>query len=113
MFLFCIAIEPIYARLRAAIGEEGVLYTYCDDSYLLAPSERMATVLHHAPCIFAKVGLRIGYGPGKPEIVLPKGCSRHDFPFPLDDPHVAAPHVVAGFKSCLGVPRQVDTTQSF
>jgi len=68
--------RPIYARLRDAVGEEGVLYTYCDDSYLLAPVEQMATVLHKAPKIFGKVGLRIGYGPGKTELILPRECSR-------------------------------------
>ena len=68
----------------------------------------MATVMHQAPDIFNKVGLRIDYGPGKTELILPKGCSRQDFPFPLDDPHVAAPQLVAGFKSCLGVPRHFD-----
>jgi hypothetical protein len=37
--------ELVYVRLRVAVGEEGVLYTYCNDSYLLAPKENMATVL--------------------------------------------------------------------
>jgi len=27
MFLFCLAMEPVYARMRAAVGEEGVLCT--------------------------------------------------------------------------------------
>jgi hypothetical protein len=38
--------EPVYAIMRETMGEEGDLYTYCDDSYLLAPAEQMATVLH-------------------------------------------------------------------
>ncbi len=73
----------------------------------------MATALQHAPGIFAKVGLRLGYGPGKTELILPKGCSRQDFPFPLDDPDVAAPQVVVGFKSCLGVPRHFENDPEF
>jgi hypothetical protein len=81
LFLFFITMEPVYARLRAVVGEEGVLYTYCDNSYLLVPMKHMATVLHQAPDIFSKVGLRIGYGPGKTELILPKGCSKQDFPF--------------------------------
>jgi len=72
-FLFCITMRPVYARLRDAVGEEGVLYTYCDDFYLLALAEHMATALHEAPEIFGKVGLRIGYGPGKTELILPQG----------------------------------------
>ncbi len=44
MFLFCLTMEPVYARLREAVGAEGVLYTYSDDSYVLAPKEDMAVV---------------------------------------------------------------------
>jgi hypothetical protein len=113
MFLFCMTMKPVYARLRAALGEEGVLYTYCDDSYLLAPAEQMATVMHQAPGIFGKVRLRIDYGPRKTELILPRDCSRQNFPFPLDDPQVQAPQVVAGFKSCLGVPRHFDNDPEF
>jgi hypothetical protein len=113
MFLFCITTEPVYANLREVVGEEGVLYTYCDDSYLLAPMEQMATVIHQAPCIFSKVELRIGYEPGKTELIQLQGCSRQDFPFPLDDPHAAAPQVVACFKSCLGVPIRFDNDPEF
>ena len=113
MFLFCITMGPVYDRLRAAVGEEGVLYAYCDDSYILAPVEQMATVFRTAPAIFSKVGLRLGYGPGKTELVLPKECSVEDFPYPLSDPSVPAPQVVAGFKSCLGVPRHFDNDPEF
>ncbi len=63
MFLFCITMAPVYASLRTVIGDEGVLYTYCDDAYILAPAEEMAAALQHAPGIFGKVGLRLGYGP--------------------------------------------------
>jgi hypothetical protein len=93
--------EPVYARLRVIVGEDGALYTYCDDSYIIAASERMADVLHRAP---AKVGLLIGFSPGKTELILPQGYGRHVFSYPLDNPWIAAPHVVEGFKSCLGVP---------
>jgi hypothetical protein len=113
MFLFCLTMEPVYARLRAEVGQEGVLYTYCDDSYLLAPVGQMATMFHTAPTIFGKVGLRLGYGPGKTELIVPKGTSVGDFPYPLEDPKVPAPHVGAGFKSCLGVPRHFDNDPEF
>ena len=113
MFLFCITMEPAYARLRKVVGDEVFLYTYCDDSYLLAPVEQMATMLHHALGIFNKVGMRIGSGLGKTEMILPEGCSRQDFPFPLDDPHVAATQVIACFKSCLGVPTHFDSDPWF
>jgi hypothetical protein len=91
MFSFCLTMASVYARLRAEVGEEGVLYTYCDDSYILAPVEKMAKVLHQAPDIFGKVGLRVGYGPRKTELIIPKACPRKAFPYPLDDPQVPAP----------------------
>ncbi len=99
--------EPVYASLRTAVGEEGVLYTYYDEV------EQMAIALHHAPGIFKKVGLGLGYGPGKTELMLPGGCAREDFPFPLDDPDTAAPQVVEGFKSCLGVPMHFENDPDF
>ena len=46
--------EPAYARMRAVVGDEGVLYTYCDDSYIMAPSEQMATTLQQAPGILPR-----------------------------------------------------------
>ena len=36
MFLFCLTMEPIYTRLRAAMGGHGTLYAYCDESCLVA-----------------------------------------------------------------------------
>jgi hypothetical protein len=56
---------PVYASLRTVIEDEGVLNTYCDDAYILAPAAEMAAALHHAPSIFGKVGLRLGYEQGK------------------------------------------------
>jgi hypothetical protein len=47
MFLFCVTMAPVYERLsRALVGEEGPVYAYCDDSYILAPVEQMGQVLH-------------------------------------------------------------------
>ena len=91
MFLFCVTMAPVYASLRTVIGDKGVLYTYCDDAYILAPAEGMAAASQHALGIFGKVGLRLGYGPRKTKLILPKSSSRQDFPFPLDDHDVASP----------------------
>ena len=65
----------------------------------------MADVRNHAPTIVGKVGLRIGWGPGKTELMLPQGFQRDSFPYPLDVPNFPAPQVVRGFQSYLGVPR--------
>ena len=45
MFLFCLTMEPLYMRLRAAMREQGAVYAYCDDSYLVAEPDKMAEVL--------------------------------------------------------------------
>ena len=65
MFLFCITMEPVYVRMRETMGEDGVLYTYCDDSYLLAPAEQMATVHHQATFFMARWDFGSGTGLGK------------------------------------------------
>jgi len=113
MFLFCSTMELVYARLRAVVGDDGVMYTYSDDSYIPAPKDNMAVVMEDAPRIFSKVWLRLGYGPGKTELILPRGCPGEDFPFPLNDPVVPAPQVVEGFSSCLGVPRHSSNDPEF
>ena len=82
------------------MGEEGALYTYCDDSDLIAEWEKMAEVQTQAPTIFGKVGLRIGLGPGKTLLILPEGYETSVFLYPLDNLWIEAPHVVPGFSAC-------------
>ena len=113
MFLFCLAMEPVYSRLRAAMGEQGTLYAYCDDSYLIAEPDKIDEILTQAPAIFDKVGLKIGYGPGKTDLALPRGYETQECPYPLADPEVPAPNVVLGFKACLGVLRHYYIDQAF
>jgi len=60
MFLFCFTMDPVYMRMRAAMGEEGALYAYCDDSYLILEPKKLAGVLTQASTTFGKIGLRIG-----------------------------------------------------
>jgi hypothetical protein len=72
--------EPVYMRMRAILGDQGTLYAYCDDSYLVAEPDKTAEVLAQAPAIFGKVGLKIGYGLGKIELILPRGYDIRDFP---------------------------------
>ena len=73
----------------------------------------MATILAHAPAIFGKVGLRIGLGPGKTKVILLDGYDKSLCLYPLDNPGVAAPHVVSGFSSCLVVPRRFSNDNVF
>jgi hypothetical protein len=110
-FLFCLTMEPVCARLRAVLGEEGTLFNYCDDSYLLAEPNKMAEVLEQALRIFGRVGLCIGFGPRKSELILPKYYDMKRFPYPHDSPGTHAPCVVRGFVACLGVPRHFTNDQ--
>ena len=95
------------------MGEEGALFTYRNDSCLLAESVKLAEVMDQAPTIYGKVGLRIGLGPGKTELALPQDYERRNFPYPLDIHGIATPHVVQGFSSCLGVPRHSSNDSDF
>jgi hypothetical protein len=78
-FLFCLAMQPVYSRLGALLGPEGALYAYSDDVYLLAAPVNMAVALSSALAIYKKVGLRIGWGPGKTELILPTDVDRENF----------------------------------
>jgi len=42
MFLFFLKVEPMYSRLRVAMGEQDALYAYCVDSYLVAEQQKLA-----------------------------------------------------------------------
>ena len=42
-----------------------------------------------------------------------RGYERQECPYPLDDPAVPTPHVVLGYKTCLGVPRRSCNDQAF
>ncbi len=94
---------PSYSRLGALLGPEGALYAYSDDVYLLADPINMAVALSTASAIYKKVGLRIGWGPGKTELILPTDVHCETFLSLL--PEGCNPSVVSGFSACLGVPR--------
>jgi len=95
--------QAVYSRLGALLGPKGALYAYSDDVYLLANPVNMAVALSDAPIIYKKVGLRIGWGPGKTELIFPTNVDRENFLSLLPD--ACNPSVVTGFSACLGVPR--------
>ena len=80
---------------------------------MIAEPETLKTILTHALVIYWKVGLRLGYGPGKTELILLRGHDRGTCPYPLDNLAIPAPHVVEGFEACLGVPRHHANDQAF
>jgi len=63
----------------------------------------MAIALSPAFAIYKTVGLRIGWGPGKTEIILPPHIDGRTFLSLLPEARILS--VVTGFAACLGIPR--------
>ena len=59
IFIFCIAMAPIYQALGEELGPEGMLVAYSDDCYLHGPPMKVPSTVNAAPPIFMKVGVRI------------------------------------------------------
>jgi len=59
------------------------------------------------------VGLRIGWGPCKPEVILPFHNDLESFLQHLDDQTKGLPYIVPVFGACLGVPRHVANDPKF
>jgi hypothetical protein len=113
MFLLCLAMELVYARLRVAITEEGPLYTYCDDSYLLAEPKQEGSSHRSSTIDFRQSGIKDRPWTGKNGIGAAAWLRHELVPLPLDNPGVAASHVVPEFAACLGVPRHFNNDQEF
>jgi hypothetical protein len=74
----------VYARFGALLGPDGALYAYSDDAYLVFDLVNMSIALATAPAIYMKVGLRIGWGTSKTELILPPQCDLDAFLQQLD-----------------------------
>ena len=59
------------------------------------------------------VGLQLGWGPKKTELVLPLNCDPDSLPLPRDPAGHPLPDIVSGFKACLGVPRHPACDENF
>jgi len=73
----------------------------------------MSIALANAPTIHNRVRLRIDWGPGKTELILPPRCDSNAFLQHLDAYGEGIPHIVPGFNACLGVPRNVNNDPEF
>ena len=104
---------PVYARLSTLLGPDGAQYAYFDDAYLASDPVSMSLALVATPTICKKVGLRIGGGPGKTELMLPLDCDPYAFLLLLDTFVGGLPHIVTGFNACLGVPRHAFNDPEF
>jgi len=56
------------------MGPGGAMYAYSDSLYLVSDPDNMSAALAAATALYRNVGLRIGRGPGKTELILPSHC---------------------------------------
>jgi len=103
--ILCITIRPVYDALLAILGPEGFLFSFADDVYMGGLPVYVAQALTEAVDLYRMVGLTLGWGPKKTELVLPIDCDPSSLPLPCDISGRPLPEVVSGFKACLGVPR--------
>jgi hypothetical protein len=82
-----------------------MLVAYSDDCYLHGPPTKVAETISAAPPLYKKVGLRIGWGPAKSELVLSEGVDPETLDLPRGGDGAILPHIVEGLEACLGIPR--------
>jgi hypothetical protein len=104
--------RPVYARLAALLGLDGTLYAYSDDVYLVSDPDNMSAAFVAAPSIYRKIGLRIGWGPSKTEL-LPSHCDPEACLHRLDENTKGLSRIITDFIVCLGVPRHVASDPEF
>jgi hypothetical protein len=61
----------VYAKLQVLLGPNGALYEYSDDVYLVSDPVSRAKALTASLGTYGKIGLMIGWGLGKTELILP------------------------------------------
>jgi hypothetical protein len=69
-FFFYLVMRLVYARLVALLDHNGAMYAYSDDGCFVSDPDNTYVALVGAPSIYRKVGLRIGWGLSKTELVL-------------------------------------------
>ena len=103
--ILIITVRPVYDALRNALGFEGFLFSYADDVYMGGTPVQVADALTAAHGIYASVGLSIGWGPKKTELVLPTDCDPEELPISRNPRGEPLSDIVHGFKACMWVPR--------
>jgi hypothetical protein len=89
------------------------MYAYFDDVYLAPDPVKMSLARAASPSIFNKVGLGIGGGLGKIELILSPGFDPDDFLSRLGNFEGGSPHIVTGFSACFDVPRHASNGPHF
>ena len=63
--------------MQQKLGTEGSLFDFSDDVYLMGQLDNGAKAMKVAFGLYAKVDLRIGWGPTKHELNFLEGCDPH------------------------------------
>ena len=66
--------RPVYDALLCILGPEGFLFSYANDVYMGGVQVKVALALDAASGLYAMIGLSLGWGPRKTELVLPADC---------------------------------------
>ncbi len=72
----------------------------------------MVAALAAALPLYKKIGLRLGWGPKKIELIVPPSLNPNIFSLDTLAPGDGLPHIVRDFCSSVGVPRQPTTQHS-
>ncbi len=108
-----ITVRPVYDALLVTLGPEGFMFSYADNVYMGGLPANVARALTNAIDLYRMIGLTLGWGPKKTELILPDDCDSTNLPLPRDVFVRSLPEVVSGFKACLGVPRHPTNDNSF
>ena len=111
--ILCIPVRPVYDALLVTLGPEGFLFSYADDIYIGGQPPNVASALTASIDLYRMIGLTLGWGPKKTELILPIDCNPDDLHLPRDTSGRPLPDVVSGFRACLGVPRHPTNDATF
>ena len=59
VFIFCVAMAPVYVIIRLKLGPDGLLVALSDDVYLHGPQVNVAQAIYAALALYGKVGLKM------------------------------------------------------
>jgi hypothetical protein len=69
--ILCITMKPIYDALLVILDPKGFLSSFADDIYMGGAPMSVLLALTTAPTLYEVLGLLLGWGPKKTELVLP------------------------------------------
>jgi hypothetical protein len=84
MTILYITDRPVYDALMVILDPEGFLFSYASDVYMSGTPMSVALALDVASDLYGMIGLHLGWGPKKTELILSPGCDPDNLSFPRD-----------------------------